>query len=105
MNKQLTAIAAVASLVGILAFAGHAAAANDRNYTCKKGSITVKSVTPCYVTSYGIRVPGSHKSVESGNKKGDSPKDQQGGFKGPKDLKDKPKGGGFNGKGPQDIKS
>ena len=104
MNKQLIAIAA-ASLGGIFAFTGHATAANDRNYTCKKGSITVKSVTPCHVTNYGISVPGSHKSVESGSKKNSGPKDQKGGLNGPKDLKDKPKGGGFNGKGPQDIKS
>lgn len=94
MNKQLIAIAA-ASLAGIFAFTGHAAAANDRNYTCKKGSITVKSVTPCHVTNYGISVLGNHKSVESGSKKNS----------GPKDIKDKPKGGGFNGKGLQDIKS
>ena len=104
MNKQLIAIAA-ASLAGILAFAGHAAAASDLNYTCRKGGITVKSVTPCYVTSYGLSVPGGHKSVGSGKQKSDGPKDQKGGFNGPKDLKDKPNGGGFNGKGPKDIKS
>lgn len=107
MNKRLTLVA-LATVTGLLAFAGNAAAKNDFPYSCKVGGVTVKSQSPCYVSAYGISVPGhdAAKSAKEGNsgsgKKGGGKKG--GGFGGPKDLKDKPKGG-FGGKGPKDLKS
>lgn len=104
MNKRLTLIA-VATLTGLVAFAGTATAQNDFNYSCKKGAVTVKSKTPCYVSAYGISVPGGHDAADAGGK-GKDAQDKKGGANkgGPKDLKDKPKGG-MNDKGPKDKKS
>jgi len=109
MSAHLTLMAAV-SLVGLVAFAGHANAGNGGIFTCKSGGITIKSLSPCYVTTYGIHVPGAQKSVdgagkEDAGKKDNGPNGKKGGIDGPKDFKDKPKGGGFNGQGPGNIKS
>jgi hypothetical protein len=108
MSKHLTLMAA-ASLIGLVAFAGQANAGNGSTFTCKSGGITIKSLSPCYVTTYGILVPGAQKSVDSAGKdnaekKDNGPNGKKGGIDGPKDLKDKPKGG-FNGKGPGNFKS
>jgi hypothetical protein len=87
-----------------LAFSGSQAQAEQSRYVCKSGAVTITSKTPCYVTSYGISVPGSD-GIDKVGKKDSDPADKKGGgfkgFNGPKDLKDKPKGGGF--KGPKDI--
>lgn len=113
MNKHLTFIA-VTAVAGLVAFTGNATAQNsveqsDFNYTCKTGSVTVKSKTPCYVSAYGISVPGDHGAGDAagGKDKGQDAKGSNGGVNkgGPKDLGDKPKGGGMNGKGPKGFNS
>lgn len=106
MNKRLTLIA-VAALTGLVAFANTATAENDFNYTCKKGYVTVKSKTPCYVGAYSISVPGNHDAAAAEHSTGKEAQGKKGGGAnkgGPKDLKDKPKGG-FDNKGPKDLKS
>nr|WP_298685852.1 hypothetical protein [uncultured Dongia sp.] len=110
MSKYLTLMAA-ASLIGVVAFAGQANAGNGGIFTCKSGGITIKSLSPCYVTTYGIHVPGAQKSGDgagnhNGGKKDNGPNGKKGGgLDGPKGFKDKPDKGGFNGKGPGNIKS
>jgi hypothetical protein len=105
MNKRLTLIA-VATFAGIITFASNVSADSDFNYTCKKAYVTVKSKTPCYVSTHGISVPGGHDATEAGANGGKEKGDEGGVNKeGPKDLKDKPKGGGFNNNGPKNINS
>jgi hypothetical protein len=84
-----------------LAISGHPAFAEQSRYTCKAGALTITSTTPCYVTSYGISVPGSDGIDKVGTKDSDPVGKNGGGIDGPKDLENKPKGSGF--KGLQDI--
>jgi hypothetical protein len=109
MNKRT--LLAIATIAGIAAISGSAAAESQRGYTCRSGGVTITSLSPCYVTSYGISVPGDFSlGTGKGGKEGhDNPADgpggkKGGGFGGPKDIKDKgkPKGGGFG--GPKDVK-
>jgi hypothetical protein len=98
----------LAALAGLATFASSAAAESQRGYTCRSGSVTITSLTPCYATTYGITVPGIDGAKDKGSKNADGPGNgnggkKGGGFGGPKDLKDKPKGGGFG--GPKDLKS
>lgn len=85
-----------------LTISGSTALAEKPRYTCKAGALTITSTSPCYVTSYGISVPGDKGFDQESNKGGDAGGKKGGGLNGPKDLKDKPKGGGFN--GPKNIK-
>jgi hypothetical protein len=95
MTRQFTRVAA-ASLIGLVAFAGNASAEGEGHFICQSGGITIKSVSPCYVTTYGILVPGDPKSTSG--KQGGEPSD-------PKDLRDEPVNSGSNGKGPSEIES
>lgn len=90
----LTALTTLALLSG-------PALAEQPRYTCSTGALTITSTSPCYVTTYGISVPGSGVDKEA-KQGGDAGGKKGGGFDGPKDLKDKPKGGGLN--GPNNIK-
>ncbi|MDY0870808.1 hypothetical protein [Dongia rigui] len=100
---SLFSLAALAAL----AWSAHQAVAEQSRYTCKAGALTITSTSPCYVTSYGISVPGSDGPDQGGKQGGDAGAKnggkKGGGFGGPKDLKDKPKGGGLN--GPKDVKN
>jgi hypothetical protein len=101
-------VRSLATLACVALFAGVAGAEQQQyRYSCRAGAITISSKTPCYVTTYGISVPGGGGAIDKGGKEGGqqgggSGGKKGGGFNGPKDLKDKPKGGGLN--GPKDIK-
>jgi hypothetical protein len=95
---SLFTLAAVAAVVLL----GNSAFAEQSRYTCKAGALTITSTSPCYVTSYGVSVPGNDGVDKENKTGGDAGGKKAGGFNGPKDLKDKPKGGGFN--GPKNVK-
>lgn len=100
-------IRGLAALALVTAFAGAAAAEQQQyRYTCRVGALTISSKSPCYVTMHGISVPGGGGATDKSDKAGKQEGGKEGGgFGGPKDLKDKPKGGGFGGGGPKDVKN